>query len=142
MNLLLTRFKEAKDSTLSKLKLIDNDKILFECYGLEPLNEGIERDKGYRIPEGKYGLIWHHSQRFKLKLPLLHNIDVPIDRDILIHAGNYPKDTIGCILVGDSYKQNNESFSVLNSKKTLYELLNHLPEKISDVILKVENNVL
>lgn len=66
------------------------------------------------IPAGRYEVIVNYSPRFKRNLPRLLNI--PGFTGILIHRGNTPSDTSGCILVGE----NREPGKVLNS--TPYEL--------------------
>lgn len=50
------------------------------------------------IPLGRYELVLTHSPRFKTILPRLLN--VPQFDGALIHKGNKPEDTHGCILVG------------------------------------------
>ena len=55
------------------------------------------------IPAGKYRITLEWSPKFSprhngRKMPLLH--DVPGFTGILIHEGNHPKDTSGCLLVG------------------------------------------
>lgn len=51
-----------------------------------------------QIPPGSYTIEITHSPRFNRPLPLLDS--VPGRTDIRIHAGNWPRDTDGCILVG------------------------------------------
>ncbi|NMG71312.1 DUF5675 family protein [Parazoarcus communis] len=59
-----------------------------------------------RIPEGIYRLKWHNSNIDAVKqhnpVPLLYNNQVSEGRYILIHNGNYPHNTDGCLLVGET----------------------------------------
>lgn len=52
-----------------------------------------------RIPATEYALMWHvspkHGECYKV-------MDVKNRTDILIHIGNYPDDTLGCLLPGTS----------------------------------------
>ena len=65
------------------------------CDTLEPATSGIAHPA---IPKGTYqiNVVW--SPKFKGYYPRLEN--VPSRSGILIHSGNYAKDTLGCILVG------------------------------------------
>lgn len=67
------------------------------------------------IPAGTYEVRVTWSPKFKRNLPLL--MGVPHFTGIRIHRGNYAKDTLGCILVGE----NKVKGGVINS--TQYELL-------------------
>lgn len=60
-----------------------------------------------RIPEGSYQLKWQTRTtlpgvRPYLPVPWLFNNTVPQSRWIYIHNGNYPHQTDGCLLVGET----------------------------------------
>lgn len=74
------------------------------------------------IPEGTYPLLIIHSPSFKLWLPYVQG--VPGFEGIRIHAGNYPDDTQGCILVGE----NRVPGMGVDSRIWLHRLVNAISE--------------
>ena len=79
--------KQPQDNTLCGELLIDNR---WFCSTLERTDVA--------IPAGFYPVTLTMSPRFGEVLPLIGNV---VGRTgIRIHAGNYPRDTAGCILVG------------------------------------------
>jgi len=80
-------------STGSEL-LIDG---VFECYTLElPIIDGMP---GSAIPAGEYSIKYEHSPKFGRLMP--HIDGIPNRSLIMLHWGNDPHDTDGCVLVGD-----------------------------------------
>ena len=76
------------------------------------------------IPAGKYKVVMSMSSKFKRVMPYLEN--VPQFTGIMIHPGNTPKDTLGCILVGENKKKGQLS----NSRKYSDELNKRINEAI------------
>lgn len=86
-----------------------------ECPGPDTTTSGLKK----RIPEGCYSLMWHKSVNFSgyNPVPLLFNAGVSASRYILIHPGNYPHDTVGCLLPGMNRIANEVRSSVMMYKK-------------------------
>jgi hypothetical protein len=115
-------------STLSAL-LVDGT---FECFALEDTFHYVKVDGHTRIPEGKYPILLRHEggmdydyrQRFgKMHKGMLWVMDVPNFRWIYLHCGNAPKDTQGCILVGDKPSNNQYTNPWLGDSETAYKRL-------------------
>lgn len=126
MKATIKRFSHETKQTLGELSLFDNNgKEIFNCKTLELpwLDNATQKSC---IPTGTYKVIQRTSQKFKKHF---HVTEVPGRSYILIHAGNYHWDILGCILVGDSLKDiNNDGFrDILNSKNTLNKLLSLAP---------------
>ena len=102
--LVLKRIFQNDKYTIGKLYL--NDTYL--CDTLEP-----PKYVNYPcIEKGTYRIGYQYSNKFGRNMPFLLNVNGRVG--IMIHTGNYPKDTQGCILVG----RNLAKGSVSNSKQT------------------------
>ncbi|EHR1322136.1 hypothetical protein KTH61_001674, partial [Campylobacter jejuni] len=129
----------------------DDDKILFECFSLEEDKEGLESGKDLRIPEGNYNLKRHSPSRFENTLRSItkkdddtminvYNDEVPASRAILIHWGNTDKDTQGCILLGLTKDNNNESVGQSRQAcKEFYDLMHG--KNLEDIKLEITNEL-
>lgn len=114
MKLELVRFSSQLDSTNGLLfDVTDGRKFL--CYTLEDEYRAKKVPGETRIPNGTYkvelrtvgGFNEKYTERFgEMHKGMLHLLDVPNFKYVLIHIGNTDEDTAGCILVGDSQKQN------------------------------------
>lgn len=130
MKLIIRRYKDIYDGTLGKFELVGVNTVLMTGYTLESAGpDTTERGKDRRIPAGLYQVAWHRSPKFNRVVPVLYNEQVPKARYIEIHAGNYPKHTEGCILVG---KWANDE-GVFESVKTLEALLSFIGGKDLEV---------
>lgn len=132
MKLKIERRYFSDDYTIGSLYIND----IFFCDTLEDPNRDLNKngvfDNGESkvygntcIPFGTYKVELKYSPKFKRELPRL--INVPSFEGILIHRGNYPKDTQGCVLVGE----NKAKGAVLNSTKYEEKLVNILREAIT-----------
>jgi hypothetical protein len=102
MQLKLVREQYRPGSTIGRM-FVDG---ALECFTLE---DGIRTNKVHgetAIPAGTYRVTVEDSPRFKRKYPRLHG--VPNFEGVLIHPGNAPADTLGCILVGRKWEPGDE----------------------------------
>lgn len=94
--------------------------IIFDCDTLM-LGWKDNKKRISHIPEGVYEVVRHHSPKFG-DCYLVK--DVPNRSHILFHKGNFYRDTLGCILVGE-YKATDidgDGFvDIVNSSKTFKE---------------------
>ena len=105
---IVLRPENATSRSLSGSLFVDGS---FECYFLTlPKGDGLP---GSAIPPGLYSVriapspkfeaIAEHDAWFKLYADHIpHLMGIPNRSNILIHPGNYPDQTNGCILVGNS----------------------------------------
>jgi len=133
MKLELKRVKLADTFTVGKLYANDE----FICYTLEDTVREVEGQPVSEwkvhgqtaIPRGNYTVDITFSQRFQVKLPLLH--DVLGFTGVRIHTGNSAKDTEGCILVGEAW---DGSSGWIGSSKVAFSLLMPKIENATDAV--------
>ena len=100
MDLEVRRHLEWSDDQATEGELfIDGD---FAGFTLEPPRLDPPA-KPRAIPTGTYSLTWAFSPDHNRFVPLVQN--VPDFEGVEIHIGNFPKDTKGCLLVGESRGQ-------------------------------------
>ena len=115
MKLKVLRFSSQEDST-SGLLFLDGDLGLeFLCYTLEDEERALKVRGETRVPAGTYeiklrtegGFHGRYTKRFAgMHKGMLHVINVPNFKWILIHTGNTDEHTAGCLLVGDAQENN------------------------------------
>lgn len=116
-----------KDCTMGVFTLISNDKVVFTSNTLEL----VDKDNQFQIsciPKGTYKVTARYSDKYK-KHYILEDVE---NRDaILIHVGNYTKDTHGCILLGVKGTEN----TIQKSRVTLDKLLSIAPDGFTLTII-------
>lgn len=117
----LVRIQSDDRQTLGHFTLYDGIHKIFECCTLELDNELNENQKS-RIPSGYYHVKKHVSPSQGDCYSLL---DVPGRTHILIHKGNYNRNILGCILIGNSHTDiDGDGYrDVTSSTHTLKQLL-------------------
>ena len=126
MKLTLQRGAETPSSTPGTLSLDG----VFQCYTLElPWRENVHDISC--IPAGQYKIILADSPRFGQVVP--HIQDVPGRANILVHWGNYTKDTAGCVLVG----QTRAPDFVGNSRAAFSALMSQLSTTQEEITIDV-----
>lgn len=130
MKIIIKRLHKTSNSTIGELS-IDGK---FECYTLEDVERESKIYGKTAIPKGTYEIVMTMSNRFKIVLPLL--LKVPNFEGVRIHAGNYAKDTEGCILLG----QTRGIDFIGNSKKAVFNFLPKLKNALDNgkVYLTIE----
>lgn len=105
MNLILTRRIFLPNCTIGTLEIVADENPLLSVYfcdTLEPTYRDLSKEKKVKgktaIPYGRYKMEFRRSSKFGKLMPYLKA--VPQFEGIMIHPGNSPRDTQGCILVG------------------------------------------
>lgn len=126
MEILLRRIALKEEYTIGKLYVNG----VYECDTLEDKVRDLTKEKKVygktAIPSGRYRItLGVQSPRFSTKMAyqfcagyLPRLLNVPNFDGVLIHIGNKPQDTEGCVLVG----QNKIKGQVINSTNTFRKL--------------------
>jgi len=119
--------------TLGRMVVFDGYKVRLQILTLELPDLGNQKNISC-IPEGEYEVHKIYSPKFG---KCFHVQDVPGRSEILIHKGNYNKDTRGCILVGMGHADINEdgNLDVIESTHAMNKLLNIMPDEFKLYIL-------
>lgn len=134
MRMLIIRSAMNQDQTIGTGLAFDNlGRMLFEFQTLElPF---LQNAKGISsIPEGRYIVEKRQSERFGSHF---HVKDVQERSMILIHIGNYHRNTSGCILVGSEHKylDKDHCLDVVDSRTTMKKLVEIFPTRFALTII-------
>jgi len=122
----ILRFEKTDKYTLGILKIRDEA----VCLTMEPPdNDNIKNASC--IPEGSYLLQRKTSRKFGLTFAVR---EVPGRNNIIFHAGNTPKDTKGCILLGSRFGTLKGQVAILESRVAV--------QKFMKLLNRVDNTVL
>lgn len=135
-SLLIERIDDDSVQTLGRMTVLDeNNYSDFACNTLElPWRDN--RVRISCIPKGEYQVLKRWSPKF---MNHFHISDVDGRTFILIHPGNYHTQILGCILVGDDFREMNGDgeLDVTNSVATLKKLYELMPQKFKLKIVSV-----
>ena len=95
------------------------------------------------IPCGEYEVEFAFSKKFARNMAYLKN--VPHFEGVMIHWGNLPKDTHGCILVGHNPRANTDAIApkLINSRikyDLLWKFLVQARKKNESITIKIEED--
>ena len=140
------RLSDNGESTIGAM-LIDGE---FECYTIEDESRTEKVFGETRIPEGEYEIglrtVGGHHQRYskyEFHKGMLHILDVPNFKYVLIHIGNNDDDTAGCILVGNTANNNKLGDGFVGHSTDAYikmykKVINAIDKK-EKVIIKIKD---
>lgn len=120
MEIHVDRFTSDDDTTLS-LVMVDGR---FVCFGFEDECRQEKPAGETRIPAGKYRVILRKEGRRHLKYQqrfhdihkgMLHILNVPDFKGVLILCGNTEADTAGCLLVGGQARTEPGDMKIMGS---------------------------
>ena len=122
----LIRRKHLDKQTLGTMFLFDDTEVVFACSTLEPPWRNNLSNISC-IPAGDYIVEHRHSDKYRDHFWVR---EVEGRELILIHPGNYARDTKGCILVGSAFRDidGDGTMDVVQSKMTMLQLRRKAPD--------------
>lgn len=132
--LLLERYSHEEKQTIGNLYLVDEyNHIIRKWHSLELPDKNNKR-RVSRIPSGHYIAKKHNSPKFGNCLWLQN---VKGRSEILIHAGNFYTDILGCILIGKDLSDINKDgvIDVVSSRTSVNELMSMIGDSIQIEII-------
>lgn len=138
MKLLLNRYDHDDKQTIGALFLLDNNNNALKRWDCLELPWKNNERRVSCIPTGSYKARKHRSPRFGNCLWIQ---DVPNRSEILIHAGNYHSDILGCILIGTDLKDINKDgyLDVINSRNAMYDLMESI-NPLDGLMIQIVNS--
>ena len=127
----LIREEYTNRSTIGRL-YIDEEEY---CFTLENPYLGNNRNVSC-IPTGVYRWRKRLDAQSKYKYEHLHIYNVPNRNWILVHIGNFPQDTLGCILPGRTKGED----AVLSSKPAFDGLMHRL-KGVDEGLIKISDTL-
>ena len=127
--IVIDRIDQNDYQTEGFLRVYEGERLVFDCKTLElPWRNNQRRIS--RIPDGRYQAILHHSPRFGESIWIQ---GVPNRSEILIHLGNYNRDTLGCILVGSDFADidGDGQYDVIASRQTMLKLFDTIQQTVT-----------
>lgn len=141
----LTRHPQLSDRTTGEMDVYGMDGSVrtirtLELAHVDKDGDGIT-DRGVsRIPAGTYSVVPHDSRKY----PGVWRVENVEGRTaILLHAGNYPRHTHGCILLGLAHKDiDGDGVADLSASRKAVELLRTLiPSRRFTLVVRDEDPV-
>jgi hypothetical protein len=143
MKITVRRFFSNSEATCS---LVEVDSK-FVCFGLEDEYREVKLKGETRIPAGTYKVTLRTSggfhQKYSKKFSEFHEgmlwvRNVPNFEYILIHIGNFERDTEGCLLVGEQCVTSEEEIHILSSTKAYKKFYQMVVQAAKDGTLEIE----
>jgi len=146
VEIIVTRHKSNDNETIGSM-YIDN---LFVCYTLEDEYRAKKVWGETRIPAGRYELELNNdfgkNKKYSKRFPdihkgMIHLLNVPGFKYILIHIGNTDVDTAGCILVGMSANDTGKKWKISRSTDAYKKIYPIISEAIKNetVFITIED---